>query len=57
MLAGYKAVILGSAIGVTRRALGVHIDRAGKPDRRRLSTVATHLRACTIGIIHGYAAF
>ena len=58
MLTGYVTVILGSAIGMTKITLGVHIDRSGKPDRRRLSTVAAHLRACTtIGIIRGYAAF
>lgn len=45
-----EAVILGRPEGMTGIALGVHIDQAGHPRRRRLPAVTAYGRACSVGI-------
>ena len=56
VLTGPGTVVLGIPGGrahdVTRRALGLCIDRSGKPIRRRLASVATHIRARIVRIVH-----
>jgi len=51
------AVIFVSAQCVTHGALSIHVDHSGIPYRCRLSSVAAYLRARSVGIPHGGAAF
>ncbi len=57
VLAGEKAVVLGRAVGMALRALRVHIDRAARPRRCRLSAVTAHIGACPVKIVLRCSAF